>query len=140
MSGLLATLLRRALRVLLRASTGPVEALLYADALAWAIFLALVPPTAYAHIHAIGILAVKGAWVWPAALAVALPPASWVSDWEGLHRASRFYKVGWWTFLALATLLLAPSVTVFWLPAAANMLAALWLVARGGADDVRSAR
>lgn len=133
---MLARLLRRALRVLLRANTGPVDALVYALALCWLAFLLFTPDAAYTHITIQRALAYKEVWVWPA-LAVALAtPLGWISGRAWVHHAARIYQVTWWVYLTVATAIVTPPVVVFWASAACCALASFWLLAREGANDV----
>jgi hypothetical protein len=122
-------------RVLLRANTGPVDGLIFAYAVAWAVYLILTPDKGFAAAHAT-LLAVKWLWVWPALIAVLLTPLGWVCHWRWLHHLARGYAVVWWLFLCMATLILLPSVIVFWLPALSSAGAAFWLAVRVAADEI----
>jgi hypothetical protein len=133
---MLRRILRRALRVLLRANTGPVDALVYALALCWLAFLAFTPDTAYTNPAVNGALAYKGVWVWPALLAAVATPIGWMSDRPWVHHGARIYQVMWWVYLTLATVLVTPAATVFWGQAICCVFAAVWLLAREGANDV----
>jgi len=133
---MLARLLRRAMRVLLRANTGPVDALVYFFALCWLAFLAFVPDAAYAHSAAHNVLQYKAIWVWPALAKAVTTPLGWASDRAWVHHAARVYALMWWGYLAAATAIVTPTVIVFWGPALGCLVAAVWLLAREGANDV----
>jgi hypothetical protein len=133
---LLALLCRRALRVLLRANTGPVDALVFFYALCWLAFLALTPDAAYAHSAADSVLRYKAIWVWPALGQAVATPLGWASDRAWVHHAARVYALVWWAYLATATAIVTPAIVVFWGPALGCLVAAVWLLAREGANDV----
>lgn len=132
----LARLLGRVLRALLRANTGPVDALLYCYALSWLVFLVLTPGKAFSSLGLHSLLAFKGVWVWPAAATVLGTAVGWMSDRPPVHHGARVYQVMWWVYLTLATALVAPLVVIFWAPALCCAVAAFWLLAREGASDV----
>ena len=136
MRRLATALLRRAMRVLLRANTGPVDALVYFFALCWLAFLALTPDAAFAHGAAHNILQYKGIWVWPALTKIVVTPLGWASSRAWMHHAARVYALMWWAYLASATAIVTPGVVVFWGPALGCLVSAVWLLAREGANDV----
>ena len=123
-------------RVLLRANTGPVDGLIYAYALAWCAYLLLTPDKGFASAGHATILAVKAVWIWPAVIVALLTPLGWVCHWRAVHHLARAYAVAWWLFLFAATLILLPSIIIFWLPALCNAGAAFWLAIREAADEV----
>ena len=127
---------RRIGRVLLRANTGPVDGLIYAYAVAWCAYLILTPDKGFAAAAHATLLAVKWLWVWPAIGVGVLTPLGWVCHWRSVHHLARGYAVAWWLFLCLATLILLPSIIVFWLPALLNAGAAFWLAVREAADEI----
>jgi hypothetical protein len=136
MRRLAAALLRRAFRVLLRANTGPVDALVYALALCWLAFLSCTPDAAYAQSGLHTVLAYKAVWVWPALLATIATPIGWMSDRPWVHHGARVVSVSWWVYIGVATALVTPTIVVFWGQAICCMFAAVWLLAREGANDV----
>jgi hypothetical protein len=112
---------------------------IYGLAVAWLLFLALLPPTAFLHLGpAYRILAYKNAWLWPALGGVLLPAPGWIAPWRWARYVIRLYQVGYWLFLATATLLVTPVVVVFWLPALLSAGGVLFLLAREGADARRA--
>jgi hypothetical protein len=133
---LAAALLRRAMRVVLRANTGPVDALVYYIALGWLAYLAITPDVTFAHSAAYGVLQYKAIWVWPALAKAVLTPLGWASDRAWVHHAARVYAVMWWAYLATATARVAPGLVPFWQSALGCLVAAIWLLAREGANDV----
>jgi magnesium-transporting ATPase (P-type) len=136
MRRLAAALLRRAMRVLLRANTGPVDALVYGAVLCWLAFLLFTPDAAYAHAGIGRALAYKGIWVWPALAAAVVTPAGWISDRAWVHHAARIAAVMWWVYLAIATAIVTPTIVVFWSLALLFAIGSFWLLAREGANDV----
>jgi len=133
---MLARLLRRAMRVLLRANTGPVDALVYFFALCWLAFLAFTPDRAFAHTAAHNVLQYKGIWVWPALAQALVTPVGWMSDRARVHHAARIYAAAWWAYLTTATAYAAPSILVFWATAFGCLVSAVWLMAREWAYDI----
>ena len=123
-------------RVLLRANTGPVDGLIFTYAVAWCAYLLMTPDKGFASAAHATILAVKWLWVWPALIACLLTPLGWVCHWRWVHHLARGYAVVWWLFLCMATLILLPSVIVFWLPALSSAGAAFWLAVREAADEI----
>ena len=129
-------LLFRAARVLLRANTGPVDALVYAFVLCWLAFLAFTPDAAYMRNGLPTVMEYKGVWVWPALLATLATPLGWMSDRAWVHHTARSVSVAWWVYIAVATVLVTPTIVVFWSHALCCLVATIWLLAREGANDV----
>ena len=133
---MLIRLLRRALRVLLRANTGPADGFVYALLICWLSFLVLTPDAAYAHAGLGSILAYKEVWVWPALLAAVATPIGWVSGRAWVHHGARIYQVMWWLYLSTATLIVAPTIIILWAPAICCTLKAFWIMVREWMNDV----
>lgn len=114
---------------LLHANTSGLDALVYLGAWAWLLFLTLVPDAAFQAVKVSPLLEVKLIWVWPSIIAVVVPLLGWWSGHYIILRLTRAYQVGYWSFIAIATILVAPTVLVFWLPAAGNVVAVLWMTA-----------
>ena len=132
-------LLRPALRALLRGNVGPADGLIYAWAVAWLLFLLLVPEAAFLRLAAVRpLLAYKDVWLWPTAACAVVAPVGWAAPWRSLRHLARLYRLGYWLFIAAATWLVTPTVVVFWLPALVNAGGMLWLIAREGAKALRA--
>jgi hypothetical protein len=122
--------------VLLRANTGPVDALVYAFVLCWVVFLAFTPDGMYAHTSVDIVLTYKGVWIWPATFAMLVTPLGWMSGRPWVHHSARAVAVAWWVYIGAATAIVAPAIIVLWAQSLCCFAAAIWLLAREGANDV----